>query len=278
MSYPALSRADALEFLAGRSKTLRVLQKPSGPPFRWEERIAALVSDIRPVFNEAEALAGARSGAGASKSEEWQRFEAEAAIAVHMVLPAEHEALADREFWLWLACDPFRDIIERRYRSADGRPVNRANFGLSGFAENFVYRLWIRADCVFNPVGGAEREPYDLARRGQSDFWRSHVFRQGYGARRAFTRALVRFAYPDPAKPSAPALRVEEVRELAKRLRKLASNLVIDVLDEKESEALIQETANDIRAQMDNQPKLPRANDRRVVNRDQASGSRTTAP
>lgn len=261
MPYPAVARLDAEAHIDGREATLKVVDKQGGPTFPWHEKVEEVVAHLTPLAERIAQELVDLAPRAARTDERWQDLEAAGAIALHRALPYDHEALADREFWFWLACGPFRCIIERRYVAGDGEPVNEANFGFGRFEENFVYRLWRRADCVFDEDGRNEDERYRLVERGQSDFWRSHVFRQGYGARRSFVRALVAVAYPDPAAPRRPALSVSEIRELAKRLRRLASNIELDLLDETEARALIGETAEIVRKRA---PQPPAAQEREL--------------
>ncbi|MCS6778634.1 MAG: DUF6339 family protein [Geminicoccaceae bacterium] len=250
MPYPILDRNAARAWLAGSAEEPAVRSNDRGPRFPWEEVARRLALELEAPLAEVERELAGRTGPGRVRHASWQRFEAEAAILVHKALPGTHEALAEEAFWLWLACVPLRAIVERRYRREEGGRIDPANFGLGNFAENFVYRLWLRADCALDEAAPTEEERYALARRGQSDFWRSHVFRQRYGAARAFVRAFVRSVYPDAAKPSEPALPIEVVRELAKRLRRIFSNLLVDVLDEKDAAALIREEARKAQAQL----------------------------
>lgn len=250
MPYPTLDRNAARAWLAGTAPEPAVGSNDRGPRYPWEDAAARLATELDPLLAEVERELGGRTGSGRVRHASWQRFEAEAAIAVHRALPRTHEALADEAFWLWLACVPLRAIVERRYRREEGGSVDPANFGLGSFAENFVYRLWLRADCVIDEAASSEEARYALVRRGQSDFWRSHVFRQRYGAARPFVRAFVRSVYPDAAQPSEPALPIEVVRLLAKRLRRLFSNLLVDVLDEEDAVRSIEEETRKAEAQL----------------------------
>jgi len=80
---------------------------------------------------------------------------------------------------------------------------------------------------------------YHLCKRGQIDFYRSHLFRQGYANARDFARALLRFQYPH-ADTAAPNLKVDQIRELVKRLRRLRANLFLEILDEDECRKVIE--------------------------------------
>ncbi len=263
MPYPTLDRNAARARLAGAAPEPAVGSNDRGPPYPWTQVADRLAAELDRLLAEVEGELAGRTGSGRVRHASWQRFEAEAAIAVHRALPRSHEALADEAFWLWLACVPLRSIVERRYRREQGGPVDPANFGLGNFAENFVYRLWLRADCVVDETAASDEARYALVRRGQSDFWRSHVFRQRYGAARPFVRAFVRSVYPDAAKPGEPALPIEVVRLLAKRLRRVFSNLLVEVLDEADAEHLIAEETEKAKAQLEAERRANSSTDRR---------------
>lgn len=156
------------------------------------------------------------------------KFEAEACVAMHSELPYDPQMLADYEWWRWLAVFRFRELVEWRYGSRGG--ANPNNFGIGRPPENLLYRLWLRAEVSYDP---RREDPYELARRGDQDFWRSHVLRQSYGNCRQVVRALVRFQFPDRTENQG-TLKVEEIRELAKRLCRLHANLMFEYLDEEE--------------------------------------------
>jgi hypothetical protein len=165
------------------------------------------------------------------------RFEADAARLIHSIVPNRAEVIADPDFWLWLAVAHFTGLIEWRYRNpAGGTPL--ANYGIGARNENLLFRLWLRADLVFDE--GA-RDPYHLCRGGQIDFYRSHLIRQSYANARNFSRALIRFQYPN--QDDQPTLKVQDIRELVKRLRRLRTNLFLEVLEEAECKNVIETEA-----------------------------------
>ena len=220
MSYPALSRADARAFLIARREDPGTAQVPahrfieSGPDEDWD----AIGSEVSNAL-----LAIVRSGDEAKGEVTGSRFEMAAGPEVHRRLP-RHEALGDPEFWTWLAVTQCLEIVEWRY---SGKPDLR-NYGVGGAGENFLYRLWLRAEIVYAP---RSEDPYALSRLGDIDFWRSHIFRQGYADLRAFARALVDFQFP-PANGRKPRLKTAEIRELVKSLKRARSNLMFEVMDE----------------------------------------------
>lgn len=167
------------------------------------------------------------------------RFEAEACSEIHRLLPFDPDMLADYEFWSWLAVFRFRELVDWRHGGDAGRAA-AANFGIGSGKENLLYRMWLRADAGYRP---GEGDPYELARRGDQDFWRSHVSRQGYGMCRSLVRALVRYQFPDGSS-DRPTLSILEIRELAKRLRRLHPNVLFEYLDEESAYLLVAKEAD----------------------------------
>ena len=170
-------------------------------------------------------------------------FESEACSCVHRDLPRDPQVLSDPEFWLWLSIAQFWAIVDWRHGGESGHSAP-ANFGIGSLSENLFYRMWLRADIGYEP----ERDDaYALAKRGDQDFWRSHLFRQGYGRSRNLAQALIRFQFPD-ACPGDPTLKIREIRELAKRLRRLDPNLIFDYLDAGDTFQLIKREAEKAKA------------------------------
>lgn len=186
------------------------------------------------------ALGALRAGwpEGFKNDKERNLFEGKASRLVHAMIPDDSEMLSDPEFWIWLAVVHFPDLVEWRY----GNPVagtKLANYGVGSRTENLLYRLWLRAELVLD-VQADDR--YHLAGAGQIDFYRSHLFRQGYANARNFARALLRYQYPN-ADPTAPNLKIIEIRDLVKRLRRMRSNLFLEILPEEECRAVIEAEA-----------------------------------
>lgn len=161
-------------------------------------------------------------------------FEAEACSEVHRALPFDPQMLADYEFWTWLAVFHFRELVDWRHGGEIGRAAP-ANFGIVSGSENLLYRMWLRADAGYDP---SRTDHYELAGRGDQDFWRSHVFRQGYGRCRTLVRALIRYQFPDGSAKMA-TLKIGEVRALAKRLRRLHPNVVFEFLPDDAAYGLV---------------------------------------
>ena len=165
------------------------------------------------------------------------RFEATACVTVHKALPRD-AALADPEFWIWMATGPGLDLIRRRYPGkGEAQIPDRLNFTSASARETFFYRLWVRAELAHDP---ALEDPYELARYGDIDFWRSHVFRQMSTETGPLLGAFVRFQHPDGPE-GKKRLSQEEIRELVKYMRRAAANVLVEALDEQEAARFVEE-------------------------------------
>lgn len=176
------------------------------------------------------------------------RFEAEACVAVHQALPRD-PALADPEFWIWMATGPGLDLIRRRYPGkGEAQIPDRLNFTSASARETFFYRLWVRAELAHDP---ALADPYELARYGDVDFWRSHVFRQMSTEAPALLKAFILHQYPDgpegkrrtqtPDLLNSEGKKVAEIRDLIKFMKRAAANVVVEMLHEEEAARFVEE-------------------------------------
>lgn len=227
MRYPVLTTTDASAYIAskraGNPLDLDRLVKSRGD---GEELDQTFISDLAA---DLATLKAKYSADGMKSQKNANQFEGDAARAIHKRVQVSAEILADPDFWLWLAVVYFGDIVEWRYGNPE-HGTGLANYGIGARSENLIYRLWLRADLVLDEEAD---DRYHLSQRGQIDFYRSHLFRQSYANARNFSRALLRFQYPH-GDTTAPHLKVDQIRELVKRLRRLRANLFLEILDEKE--------------------------------------------
>jgi hypothetical protein len=220
MSYPTVSRADARSYLQKKrdepagEQDLNICMRDEGADLDWEEAASQLIAELTKLQSPGPVKKGDPRG---------NQFEKSASTIVHERLP-QHPALTDPEFWTWLAVVHGQEIVDWRYGSAG----SLANFGAGPAGENFFFRLWLRADIGFD---AAAEDSYGLAKLGDIDFWRSHVFRQGYGEVRAFTRALLDFQFP-AAEGHKARLSHDDIRDLVKRLKRARTNLMFELMTE----------------------------------------------
>ena len=176
-------------------------------------------------------------------------FEAPASEAVHRELQLDVEVAASRQFWLWLTFAAhegrFVEFVDWRF-GTQKNGIDDVNYGIvrrAGTWEGLFARLWWRGNTGFDPKF---RDPYQIARRGNVDIWRSHVIRQEYGRCRQVAWALIRYQYPDNA-PESKTLTVKELRELAKRLRIVDASVSYEALEESDVRDLISNNVRQIR-------------------------------
>lgn len=235
MRYPVVKAADARMYLIARRESQQ-LSPENLVQIRGEgpELDLTFVNELRAGLTKLRGRFSKLKKGGDEAAE----FEAAASELVHELVPARASVIADSEFWLWLALVHFHDLIEWRYGSSQ-HGADWKNFGVGAASENLLYRLWLRGELGYDPVAS---DKYVLAKRGDIDFWRSHLFRQSYANAKAFAKALIRFQYPydDPAQPR---LKIAVIRELVKRLRRLRANLVIELLDEPSATEIIRSEA-----------------------------------
>lgn len=225
MSYPTIRFVDANAWYNQSKQAEKILPAPrssdiSGGPFvDWNTILNVLTDDLQNLLKLKSAA-----------------FECEASILVHQAIP-RHPAIYDSEFWSWCAIAKGAELIAARY----GDPVpNCANF--YSRSENYFFRLWLRGELGFRPNSP---DPYFIARHGDIDFWRSHVFRQKITESPNLLEAFVKFQYPG-GPMGASRLKQKEIRELIKALRRLASNLFVELLSDDEIHALLESEASKI--------------------------------
>jgi hypothetical protein len=171
----------------------------------------------------------------AKKDQRGGEFEAKACEVLHRRLPLPRRVAGDRDFWSWLTFAAedgrFASLVDWRF----GLEAHPANYGVTtpgSFREGLFARLWWRADIGFVHD---ETDPYQLARYGDQDIWRSHIFRTRYGRNREFARSFLTTIY-NGAERKQP-LAVE--REMAKLARARHAGTALEVLDAPQKDSLL---------------------------------------
>lgn len=177
------------------------------------------------------------------RSVQAQEFDAAASILLHRSLYLPPSLSASDDFWRGLAVLYYSGIVD--WRHGQGGEAKEANFGAGSPWDNLLRRLWIRAEIVLDTN---RPDPYDLARRGGGDFWRSHIIRIRYGSCRPIARAFVELAYPESGRPRHSVWTRDELREVPKRLRRLQATVAMELLDEDTACDLISGELEKIRA------------------------------
>jgi hypothetical protein len=255
--YKTIQATDARELvnslLADESPSTADLGRWKGGGAEFDEdRLNVLARSLLDLKSE---VSEQRSGATQAA---FRDFDAGATVLVHQAIPSDAELLGDFDFWAWLALTKNAEVVLWRFppnRPTEGGEWNLApvlhNFGIGQSArkrrENYLYKLWLRAELALHDDGLGD--PYRFARRGDVDFWTSHVHRQGYSAYRDLAGALIRFQYPDEldGEPRLfPGQENEEkrgIRTLAKRIKRLQANVEFGFLAPEELECLVAEQA-----------------------------------
>jgi hypothetical protein len=247
MRYPIITPSDATKYLLAKregvaSEVDSIIQhRGSGPELdQWF---------IKPLREGLERQCAKLKDGLASKTDPAANtWEAKASRLVHASIPAKPVMLADPDFWLWIAVVHFPEIVEWRYRYQNRKTESFAqldNYGIGSRSDNLMYRVWLRAELVLDAEA---KDRYHLTDAGQIDFYRSHLFRQGYANARNFSRALLRFQYPNK-NLTEPRLKTGEIRELVKRLRRMRSNLFLEILAEDDCRAVIEAEAAEVLAE-----------------------------
>lgn len=177
------------------------------------------------------------------------KFEALAAPILHEALELPEFVAGHREFWAWftfVAADGrFVQVVEKRFDraagDAKGLMAQDVNFGITSKAEVYeglFARLWWRAHRFYDP---AADDPYDIARRGYIDLWRSHILRQDYGASRTMAKALIEYLFPEPGQISGHDKIL--VRELPKLVRAQNAVMALELLSLDQCRELLDELA-----------------------------------
>jgi hypothetical protein len=176
-------------------------------------------------------------------------FEADACEVVHRTLRLGPDCASAPEFWAWLtliASDGvFAELVDWRFGAYEA--IKPRNYGVARQSELFeglFARLWFRGELAFEPK---ESDPYTLAKRGDIDIWRSHLFRQEFGRCSSVQRALLRYQYPD-TNPTKKTLSNGDIRKLAKRLRIANATLSYELLDVEAVTEVISTIVEELRA------------------------------
>ena len=187
-------------------------------------------------------------------------FDALAREVVHRNLVGLPDVvLADADFWRYLSSVRFHSLVARRHppnaksRAVDGIDGNWDNFGAksSSVRESLMFRLFVGADLAYVP--GDVSDPYELCRIADVDLWQSHIVRVMSGDNPVYVRELLRwFRRRDEWYEGLSDVDVEmlfstfgenpktrHLRDLVKRIRRLRSNVIHEVLSDVEVTDLI---------------------------------------
>lgn len=196
----------------------------------------SMLQDIRPVLEKIieEHSEGKTPG---------KEFDSLASVAIHKSLKIPPEVSGNDGFWRWLTLVEFSDIVEWRHPVEDGI-ANAANYGIGTIWNGLFARLWYQAEIVYSAEA---KEPYELVKYGGVDTWRSHILRVNTGSCRNYARSLLRFLHQGQKKSR---LKVIEIRELAKKVRRIQATVALELLTEEDAYTLIERLAATVQEEM----------------------------
>lgn len=124
------------------------------------------------------------------------RIESDMVEPVHKHLSslATPDQLCEIGFWRWLSNVAnngyFWDFIDWRFQQRN--QINWAITSSRNLKETLFFRCWLRGHRMHDPK---RDDPYEYAKRGTGDFWRSHILRTDLGKDRVFVRAFLDFNF-----------------------------------------------------------------------------------
>ena len=210
----------------------------AAPDVPIEERGPGALFDLDPVREVAEQIAAMRSDAT-----DRDRVEGQAAVALYEALEdLDRVALDDPGFWRFLSIKvaDFWEFAVWRERSAFEKQKGYLKYvDATRPTECVLTRMFLRIMAL----GGGqdeERRYRELAPAlpKATDFWRSHVIRVKTATSPAVVRAFARMQRERP-------LTTKPLREFAKYLTRLRSNVVLGIYDDREADELIDELRRD---------------------------------
>lgn len=161
----------------------------------------------------------------------FNEFEAFGAAECHQRMrDFPSEVLLNPSFWRWVAADPFFDLVEWRF----GVEGSMNNYGsrTSSFRRCLPYKMFLRGKIGFVPDAD---DPYALVLVGGEDFWASHLIAVRNGAVPVIAHAFIKeyASRVDDATQKTP--NTDQVREFARRMNRLRSNILTEVLTESDA-------------------------------------------
>jgi hypothetical protein len=189
------------------------------------------------------------------------RFDSKARELIHGYLSnLDTQILIDSDFWRYLSGVYFYDIVRTRHpenKKAKTIDANWANFGgkSSVTTESLIFRLFLGADLSIDRENRSD--PYHLAKVHDVDLWQSHIIRVLSGENPIYARALLlwfkdRDKWYSKQSNSTELLKEMErydnfktahLRDFVKRVRRVRSNVIHELLSLDEVRAMISSLA-----------------------------------
>ncbi len=153
---------------------------------------------------------------------------------------ADVDQLSNLGFWRWMSNVAmggyFWNFIAWRYEKKE-----QVNWGITSprnAVEVLLYRSWLRGHKMFDQNLD---DPYEYAKRGTSDVWRSHILRQDFGKDANFVRAFLDSCWDRQGNRILSDTKIRQ--QLIPALRSWNSNATYSHLTYKECMSLIEERA-----------------------------------
>lgn len=145
--------------------------------------------------------------------------------------------LDDQGFWRYLAMGPMWDFVRWREsgKSSDDWEAYRIYVDGRRNAECVPTRMYIRARLAEK---SGDRAIAHLVPEA-TDLWRSHIVRVRTSYSPTLTEAIIRSQHED-------RLATDGVRELAKRVKRLRSNVVLGLYDQDDARSVVAELREEI--------------------------------
>jgi hypothetical protein len=223
MKYPCFRISQGLTALANYSESnnsirvdpeMRVVQ---GESAHTEVEVALSLLADQVTVDEAERLSSAQTH---------DQVEGVLSLALYQSLrDISPQALGDPGFWRFVAVDTLRGFVYWR----DGENCSHASFGLKSerrIPDCVPLRMFNRAHLALRIAGNLGTTDVQVATTGGADFWQSHVLR----VQNRFDPRIVGFLAGAMADGSIPNVGV--LREVAKEVRQIRSNVVLELIEE----------------------------------------------
>jgi hypothetical protein len=235
--YPVVRLAEAQRYVLRRQSG----ELGSGDVPEFEEEGAKDAESLLPVvkkltdrISELHADGKARFTSAPARD----TFEGSLAIQLHEQLREfPPYVLTDDDFWRYLSVRGLYEFIAWRDGKGSGSPA-LASFGASGLRVSYdcvPFRMFVRAD-VASIVAAAGPESMDALQMSSiagTDVWRSHIMRSQSSFAPHYVRMLLehvdRKLLPSPV-----------VRELAKRVKRVRANVLIEALEVEETAVMFE--------------------------------------
>jgi hypothetical protein len=195
-----------------------------------DETLLPAVRDLADRITDLYRSSKARFTSGLARD----RFEGSLAIQLHERLrefPAR--VLTDDDFWRYLAVRGLYEFISWRDGQSSGSPA-LASFGANGPRVNYdcvPFRMFVRADIasIVAEVGSQDMDALDISSIAGTDLWRSHILRSQSSYSPSYVRTLLEH-HDRGVLPAAV------VRDLAKRVKRVRSNVLIEALEAEDTQ------------------------------------------